>query len=290
MRNKTTENIPFTNDLMFSLVMRDEDICRDFLQMILPEEDFGEIRLMRSDNPLIEDEPVKVETQSTLRFEPNAHGVRFDAYAKARNVWAEIEMQTYKGEHIAKRARYYQANMDMDALEQGKPYRKLPRAYVIFICTYDYIGQDEAIYVFRTADEKGLILNDETYKIIINTACSPEKIPENLKSFFSYIIAPDTAHRSALVEKIDTRVRKFNTSEWRQKQMTLQELMDREHEIGHEEGFALGVEQGIEQGIESVIAVYREFNVSEDDAKTKIKNSFSINEEMIEVYFKKYWK
>ena len=96
MRNKTTENIPFTNDLMFSLVMRDEDICRDFLQMILPEEDFGEIRLMRSDNPLIEDEPVKVETQSTLRFEPNAHGVRFDAYAKARNVWLKLKCRHTK--------------------------------------------------------------------------------------------------------------------------------------------------------------------------------------------------
>ena len=32
------EQIPFTDDLMFSLVMRDTEICREFLQLVLPEE------------------------------------------------------------------------------------------------------------------------------------------------------------------------------------------------------------------------------------------------------------
>ena len=36
---KYTQNdrIPFTDDIMFSLVMHDEDICREFLQRILPD-------------------------------------------------------------------------------------------------------------------------------------------------------------------------------------------------------------------------------------------------------------
>ena len=40
---KYTQNdrIPFTDDIMFSLVMHDEDICREFLQRILPDEEFG---------------------------------------------------------------------------------------------------------------------------------------------------------------------------------------------------------------------------------------------------------
>ena len=135
--------------------------------------------------------------------------------------------------------------MDLEALQQGKPYKQLPRSYVIFICTYDYVGADEPLYIFRSRDEKGLILNDDTYKIILNTACSPEKVPDHLKSFYSYIKAPDTAHRSALVDKIDQQVRKYNTSEWRRKQMTLYELMEREREIGHEEGFAEGIDDVI---------------------------------------------
>ena len=48
--------LPFTNDFIFSLVMRDPALCRELLALALPEEDFGEIKIMKSQNPLI-DEP-----------------------------------------------------------------------------------------------------------------------------------------------------------------------------------------------------------------------------------------
>ena len=44
--------IPFTDDLMFALVMRDTEICREFLRLILPEE-FGEIKIKVTE-PLLE--------------------------------------------------------------------------------------------------------------------------------------------------------------------------------------------------------------------------------------------
>ena len=37
---KQNERIPFTDDLMFSLVVRDENICRQLLERILPESSF----------------------------------------------------------------------------------------------------------------------------------------------------------------------------------------------------------------------------------------------------------
>ena len=37
---KKNERIPFTDDLMFSLVVRDENICRQLLERILPESSF----------------------------------------------------------------------------------------------------------------------------------------------------------------------------------------------------------------------------------------------------------
>ena len=43
--------IPFTDDLMFALVMRDTEICREFLRLILPEE-FGEIKIASPEDPL----------------------------------------------------------------------------------------------------------------------------------------------------------------------------------------------------------------------------------------------
>ena len=46
---KESTLIPFTNDHIFSLVMRNEEICREFLEMIIPGEEFGEIVIAESE-------------------------------------------------------------------------------------------------------------------------------------------------------------------------------------------------------------------------------------------------
>ena len=140
---------PFTDDFIFSLVMRDPTLCRELLALALPEENFGEIKIMKSQNPLI-DEPaddaaeaahteaqanstrsdtraLTVETQKSLKFVKDMHGVRFDAYIKSENVWAEVEMQTVSNLPLGKRARYYQSNMDLDCLEKGEDYTALKK-------------------------------------------------------------------------------------------------------------------------------------------------------------------
>ena len=161
---KPNERIPFTDEIMFSLVMRDENICRKLLNLILPGEEFEEIRFESSEDDLI------IETEKTIRFPLSAHGVRLDAFIKSQNIWAEIEMQTYSYSHIAKRSRYYHANMDLEALSQGKPYRELPRSYVIFICTYDYMKADRPVYIFENFDRQNCLqFGDEAYSIILNT-------------------------------------------------------------------------------------------------------------------------
>ena len=205
----------------------------------------GEIRIENPEGGLY------VETQKSIKFPLGAHGVRLDAFIKSGNVWAEIELQTYAGEHIAKRSRYYQANMDLDFLNEGHRYRELPRSYVIFICTYDYIGADLPLYFFEKFDrQNNLQFGDEAYSIILNTACSPEKVPQHLKALFEYINDPAKGSESddALVEDIDRQVSKFNTDEWRRRHMTLQELMDRNYEQGLELGRSEGLEEGLEQG------------------------------------------
>ena len=77
--------LPFTNDKIFMNVMRSPKICRALLELILPNEEIGAIRIKKSDNPFVdnseidEDENLSVETQKTLKLEADAHGVRFDA-------------------------------------------------------------------------------------------------------------------------------------------------------------------------------------------------------------------
>lgn len=201
---------PFTDDFIFALVMRDVKICKGLLERIIPETEFGEIRLISCEHPLFSDVPLTVEQQKSLKFDFDAKGVRFDAYAKSDNLWAEVEMQTYSEEHIGKRSRYYHANMDVDFLESGKPYSELKRSYVIFICTFDYVGAGEAVYFFQNYDAKnGLYFDDEAYTIVLNTRCDPEKVPDRLKPLFAYINDAEKVGDDPFIQDLDAQVQKF---------------------------------------------------------------------------------
>ena len=232
--------------------MRSPKICRALLELILPNEEIGAIRLKKSDNPLIDnseidegaDENLSVETQKTLKLETDAHGVRFDAFVASSKLWADIEMQTDNDSKIDKRARYYHANMDLDFLEQGQPYENLKPSYVIFICTFDHFNMDEPVYFFRSWDvEKSLPLKDLSYTIMLNTKCSPEKVPKALKPFYEYLNDPKKNQASELTRMIDERVRKFNSSEWRQKYMTFEYILNEQKR----ESEAIGFEKGAAQ-------------------------------------------
>ena len=170
--------------------------------------------------------------------------MRFDAFVASSKLWADIEMQTDNDSKIDKRARYYHANMDLDFLEQGQSYENLKPSYVIFICTFDRFKRDEPVYFFRSWDvEKGLLLDDLSYTIVLNTKCSPEKVPEALKPFYEYLNDPKKNEASELTRMIDERVRKFNSDEWRKKYMTFEYILN-EHK---REGEAIGFEKGAAQ-------------------------------------------
>ena len=245
--------LPFTDDRIFMNVMRSPKICRALLELILPNEEIGAIRLKKSDNPLIDnseidegaDENLSVETQKTLKLETDAHGVRFDAFVASSKLWADIEMQTDNDSKIDKRARYYHANMDLDFLEQGQSYENLKPSYVIFICTFDRFKRDEPVYFFRSWDvEKGLPLDDLSYTIVLNTKCSPEKVPEALKPFYEYLNDPKKNQASELTRMIDERVRKFNSDEWRKRYMTFEYILNEQKR----ESEAIGFEKGRSEG------------------------------------------
>ncbi len=242
--------LPFTNDKIFMNVMRSPKICRALLELILPNEEIGAIRIKKSDNPFVdnseidEDENLSVETQKTLKLEADAHGVRFDAFVESSKLWADIEMQTSDGSVLDKRARYYHANIDLDFLEQGQPYENLKPSYVIFICTFDHFNMDEPVYFFRSWDvEKSLPLKDLSYTIMLNTKCSPEKVPEALKPFYEYLNDPKKNQASELTRMIDERVRKFNSNEWRQRYMTFEYILNEQGRKSFAEGEAAGAAQ-----------------------------------------------
>ena len=69
----------FEDDFIFMMVMQDAKICTEFLRMVLPDEDFEEVKVHPQENPLFVDPTLAegnftVETQKTLKFQV-PHGI-----------------------------------------------------------------------------------------------------------------------------------------------------------------------------------------------------------------------
>ncbi len=252
------KRLPFTDDWMFGMVMRDPEICRELLERILPDEQFSQIQLADPDSGLAgkalesgeDSSNLSMQIQAALKFDRGSRGVRFDAYVQSEELWAEIEMQVYAGDHLGKRSRYYAANMDVDMLMAGISYEKLKKTYVIFICTHDYMKKGEAVYFFQRYDvEKQLPFNDESYILILNASCNPAKVPEHLKALYAYINDPANTSDDTLMQKIDDKVEQYNGSEWRWVQVTFEEHVKHmeylAREEGREEGRAAGRTEGV---------------------------------------------
>ena len=225
---------PFTNDFIFALVMRDPDICKGIAELIIPDEEIGEVKIAASENSSPDEknekDELEIALQAYLDFGKDMRGVRFDAYVKTADKWIDIEMQTTNKHDLEKRSRYYHALMDTDCLEKGGRFKDLKNTYVVFICTFDYLGLGEPMYVVESYIRKNdLHFNDGTSKILLN----------KLRSFYEYINDP-TKVGSELIESIDERVQKYNTPEWRERLVTLEYMIAEAKEEGIAEGEASG--------------------------------------------------
>ena len=85
-------------------------------------------------------------------------------------------------------------------------------------------------------------------KIVLNAACSPDKVPEKLKPLYAYLNDPRQSQVSPLTRMIDARVKKFNTDEWRRKYMTFEYMLKERERIGIEQGRAEGEAIGLKKG------------------------------------------
>ncbi|MBR3851797.1 MAG: PD-(D/E)XK nuclease family transposase, partial [Fibrobacter sp.] len=125
-----TKNIPFeqltiTNRFMFAMVFSHKEIAKPFLEAVLG------IKIHELRDP---------EPEKTVEVGPVSKGIRFDVFVKETGPGGEtlrsfdIEMQMEDTHEIPKRARFYQAMRDSEALSKGEKYRNLKELYIIFIC------------------------------------------------------------------------------------------------------------------------------------------------------------
>ena len=155
MVKKKFQDLNLNNAFLFAAALEDPETCRMVLEMIL-ERDIPNIT---------------VHIEHSILYSSDFRSIRLDVYATDEmRVEYNVEMQNADEKHLAKRARFHQAQMDVTSLEPGEDFAGLRPGYVIFICTYDPYGDGLYRYTFEnTCRENGRLFGDETLKIVLNT-------------------------------------------------------------------------------------------------------------------------
>ena len=264
---KRLEDLTFTDDFMFSQVMKNKEICKEVVETILGIK-VGKIEFLTS--------------QYEIEIDPEAKTIAMDVYLRDEKKIINVELQNGHRLELPKRSRYYQAVADIDNTSPGELYSEMKDNYVIFICTFDPFLQGKAFYKFENIclnEDKPLRLNDGTYKIFLNTAADDLTLldPE-LKLFYDYI-RRGTAD-STLTEKINSSITELKENrETRRKYMTyttrIAEAKSEAREEGIKYGIAIGEERGRNEGIS--IGLSQGISQGARDAKLETaKNLLSI--------------
>ena len=255
--------VGISNHFMFRMVMEKPELCKEFLERVL------DIKIKTIEDP---------ESEKSLEAKLSSKGVRLDMYVEDENgVAYDLEMQASDadGDSLGKRMRYYQSMMDSEALNKGDLYSKLRKSYVIFVCTYDPFDAGLRRYSFaNTCKETDRIkLNDESYKIIINTQGKKDNLSNELCCLVDYINdgVPKDEYTQKLHDEVDLQ---RNDKQRRVLYMTFEQtLMEAE-----DKGLQRGLAEGRVEGIQNTVMICRELGVSDDVIISKLMQKFKLSE------------
>ena len=235
MTQKPFEELTISDDFMFCKVMEHEPICKEFLEMLF--------------NTRIE-KITYLASQNTVTTNSGAKTVRLDVLVKDNaNTSYDIEMQVGNQYNLPKRMRYYQAALDISFLDQGSSYKSLNDSFIIFICLFDPIGSNRAVYTFENIciEDKRILLRDGTKKIILNANAFKESDNQELQGFLQYIkMGKVTTEYTGRLEKMIQTVKKSELArkEYHILPAALMEAMDEGEAKGLARGKSLGLAEG----------------------------------------------
>ena len=222
MTKKTTRS-SLCNPVMFSAVMQDEEIFRGLLARILPDREIRSLRF-RDNTPedFIKESEVFLQTEHSVIINPYAKSVRFDVLFAEEDVWYDVEVQATDTRELPQRSRYYHAVAAVDSLAKGQAYKELRPGYVIFICLFDLFGQNEPVYSFQMFDEKNrLHLGDGQVTMFLNSTCSKDDIPCELKNLFRYLEEDTVAEADPWLMRLQNAVKVMENEKEVRSRMTL---------------------------------------------------------------------
>ena len=229
---KRFKDLNLNSSFLFAALFSDPEACKMLLEILL-------------DRKISK---VNVKTENSILLSSDARCIRLDVNARDEfNVNYDIDAQNTDEGNIVKRARYYQAEMDVAELKPGDDFNRLPDSYVIFICTFDPFGEGLYRYTFiERCEENGMALQDGTCKIFINTkGTNIKEVPEVLIHFLEYYENSTDEYVSSIDDKaisnIHHKVTQLKSSrEWEAGYMKMEELLEKKKREGHLEGIKEG--------------------------------------------------
>ena len=227
------KDLKLTDDYLFSQIMREEDFCKLFLEMLMG------IKIQKV---------IYLEAQKEVNLFPQSKGIRMDVYLEGDGEIYNIEMQTVRKTNLVKRMRYYHSAIDVDSLLRGNPYDQLKKSFVIFICNFDLCGDGFPVYEsITTWRQNKKEIGDGQVKIVYNIGAFEKADDPKLKALLRYLsteTVPDEAR--TLAEKVVAFKRHFPDGRPYMKYEL--DLYDKWCE-GKEEGRKEGVKEGRDEGI-----------------------------------------
>ncbi|WP_407399251.1 Rpn family recombination-promoting nuclease/putative transposase [Treponema sp.] len=224
------KEITITDNFMFATVMKDESVCRPFLERML------EISIEKI---------VYLEREKDLRVDPYSKGIRLDVHVKDSTRVFCLEMQCLDRKDLPLRTRYYQSLQDISFLDKGNVYVDLPETYILFVCLFDMFGKGIPVYTFENScvEDRGILLNDKCHKVFYNVkAWEKETNPErrSLLKYFHDKKAEDDLTR-CMQEQV---IHNLNLREWRKEHMTIEQEIKLQARYAYDDGKAEGLSQG----------------------------------------------
>ena len=261
-RNKV-RRFQLTSDIFFCKVLEDKEACQEVIRILL-----GHPSLVVKD----------VKTQYSIRNIEN-RSVVLDVLAEDTDGrMVNVEMQVSEDEDHQRRARYYQASMDMSFLEKGCPYEELPELYLIFITEKDFLNQKTGIcYIDRVVRSRGTVTDNGVHEVYANLTygCEDERIDELLR----YMKKSDSDYQTEVFPNVVRKVR------YLKEQKEGVEIMCRILEEERNEGIMIGMEKGIQ----AFICDNREENIPRERVLVKLQKRFELSEDEAEMWLEKYW-
>ena len=231
---KCFDDLTIADDFMFCKVMQDEDICKEFLEIVLADK-ISKIAYL--------------SPQNTVAAGIEAKSVRLDLLIKDEAGKSyDIEMQVSNEYNIPKRMRYYQAAIDIAFLDKGSHYKTLNDSYIIFVCLFDAIGKDKPLCTFENIclEDRQTPLHDGTKKVIINAQAFRKAANKELKGFLEYV-KTGTAN-TEYTGRIETMIQAVKHNEQARQEYRFMSGFEMDaREEGRSEGIAQGFADGSRQ-------------------------------------------